>query len=114
MATDHKFTPEQLKHFGEVAKTAFRAVQGGELIFPSVGEAVAKATRSIVEAESREEIEAKDETIRKLKDALPPANRLETLADWFDLKYPKDKNPEVQTDLRGWASSIRTILEELQ
>ncbi len=32
------------------------------------------------------------------------AERLRTLADWLDHEFKNDKNPEVQRDLREWAS----------
>ena len=36
---------------------------------------------------------------------LPPPSKLRLLADWLDMKYP-DHSPEVQNDLRAWASHI--------
>lgn len=47
-----------------------------------------------------------------LVEALPDPDKLEILARWFDMKYPSDANPEVQTDLREWAKKIRRALEE--
>lgn len=38
---------------------------------------------------------------------LPPPERLEELADFIDSKFPNDLEPEMQTDLRTWAQSIR-------
>ena len=35
---------------------------------------------------------------------------LRILADFVDTKYPYDSNPEVQTDLRKWASMIEDYL----
>ena len=35
---------------------------------------------------------------------------LNTLADWFDLKYPNDTNTEVQTDLRMLAHALPALL----
>lgn len=40
---------------------------------------------------------------------LPDPNALEILADWLDLQYPNDRNPEIQCDLRLWASNLRKI-----
>ncbi len=34
-------------------------------------------------------------------------DQLDLLADWIDTKYPNDYNPEVQSNLRSWAQSIR-------
>lgn len=48
----------------------------------------------------------------RLEEALPDPDKLEILARWFDMKYPSDANPEVQTDLREWAKKIRRALEE--
>ena len=48
--------------------------------------------------------------LRRARDALPPAGKLEGLADWIDVKYPNDPHPEVQRDLRKWAAAIRAAL----
>ena len=48
---------------------------------------------------------------KRLEEALPDPDKLEILARWFDMKYPSDANPEVQTDLREWAKKIRRALE---
>ena len=37
--------------------------------------------------------------------------KLELLADWFDLKYHPDPNPEVQRDLRQLANDMRRAIE---
>lgn len=50
--------------------------------------------------------------VARLEEALPDPYKLEILARWFDMKYPSDANPEVQTDLREWAKKIRRALEE--
>ena len=50
--------------------------------------------------------------VARLEEALPDPDKLEILAKWFDMKYPSDANPEVQTDLREWAKKIRRALEE--
>ena len=34
------------------------------------------------------------------------SEKLRLLADWFDMKYPNDKNPEVQDDLRRIADNL--------
>ena len=34
------------------------------------------------------------------------AEKLRLLADWFDMKYPHDTNPEVQQDLRRIANKL--------
>ena len=34
------------------------------------------------------------------------SEKLRLLAEWFDLKYPNDKNPEVQNDLRRIADNL--------
>ena len=49
--------------------------------------------------------------VARLEDALPDPDKLEILARWFDMMYPSDTNPEVQTDLREWAKKIRNALE---
>lgn len=50
--------------------------------------------------------------VARLEEALPDPDKLEILAKWFDMQYPSDTNPEVQTDLREWAKKIRNALEE--
>ena len=47
-----------------------------------------------------------------LKEAVPPPDKLELLAKWFDFKYKDDENPEVQEDLRRWANNLRNALED--
>jgi len=42
---------------------------------------------------------------------LSDAEKLETLAAWFDMKYPNDPNPEVQNDLRRIAAFLREVLK---
>ena len=37
---------------------------------------------------------------------LTDSEKLRLLADWFDMKYPNDKNPEVQNDLRRIADNL--------
>ena len=37
---------------------------------------------------------------------LTDSEKLRLLADWFDMKYPNDKNPEVQNDLRRIADKL--------
>ena len=49
--------------------------------------------------------------LARLEAALPDATKLDLLADWIDLKYPNDSDPEVQNDLRAWARNIRAALE---
>lgn len=51
-------------------------------------------------------------SVARMEEALPDPDKLEILARWFDMKYPSDANPEVQTDLREWAKKIRRALEE--
>ena len=36
-------------------------------------------------------------------------DKLRLLAEWFDLKYPNDKNPEVQKDLRRIADNLDSM-----
>lgn len=43
-----------------------------------------------------------------MKFAISP-EKLRMLADWFDVKYPDDPDPEVQTDLRLLAGQIELI-----
>ena len=50
--------------------------------------------------------------VARLEEALPDPSKLEMLARWFDIRYPADAHPEVQTDLREWAKKIRCALEE--
>lgn len=40
-----------------------------------------------------------------MKFAISP-EKLRKLADWFDVKYPDDPNPEVQNDLRKLADQL--------
>jgi hypothetical protein len=40
---------------------------------------------------------------------LPNPDQLELLADWIDTEYPKDKNLELQRDLRKLAKEIRKL-----
>lgn len=47
--------------------------------------------------------------INRLRAALPDPAKLWALADWIDLKYPNDSNPEVQRDLRAWARGIMAL-----
>lgn len=37
------------------------------------------------------------------------SEKLLLLAEWFDMKYPNDPNPEVQTDLRRIATRIELL-----
>jgi hypothetical protein len=48
---------------------------------------------------------------KELREALPDPDKLENLAYWIDVKYPDDKDPQVQRDLRKWASTARQALE---
>ena len=61
---------------------------------------------------AKETIEELRARVAWLEDALPDPDKLEILARWFDMKYPSDANPEVQTDLREWAKKIRRAWEE--
>lgn len=45
--------------------------------------------------------------------ALPDPAKLRRLADWIDIRFPNDTNPEVQQDLRRWADLAEEILEIL-
>ena len=40
------------------------------------------------------------------------ARRLATLADWVDVRFPDDAEPEMQNDLREWARRLRALLPE--
>jgi hypothetical protein len=54
------------------------------------------------------------ERIKVLEDALPPPERLELLAEWFDKCYYNPScsgETKVQDDLRLWAKRIRAALE---
>jgi hypothetical protein len=49
----------------------------------------------------------------KLLEALPDPDKLETLADWFDLEQgrrPDWVGNDVQTDLRNWATKARAAI----
>jgi len=41
------------------------------------------------------------------------AAKLESVAEWFDWKYPNDPDPEVQNDLRAIAQDIRKKDEQI-
>ncbi len=41
------------------------------------------------------------------------SEKLRMLADWIDVKYPDDADPEVQKDLRRIASRITDLLAEV-
>ena len=60
-----------------------------------------------------QDAEEANERIKVLEDALPPPERLELLAEWFDKCYqgPNNEGTEVQSDLRTWAYRIRAALE---
>lgn len=47
----------------------------------------------------------------KIKAIIDP-RLLRTLANWIDLKYPNDIEPEVQEDLRAWADALEGEKEE--
>lgn len=38
--------------------------------------------------------------------------KLSTLADWIDLRFPNDRDPEVQADLRRWGNQLFGITDE--
>jgi len=49
-------------------------------------------------------------TIKRLKEAMPPPERLLSLADWFDLYDERTGNiyhSSIQRDLRDWAAKIK-------
>jgi len=52
-----------------------------------------------------------EKRLKKMLDAMPPPDRLELLAEHFDLEHALGQWPsastEVQDDLRKWAKSIR-------
>ena len=50
--------------------------------------------------------------LQRMVEALPDPARLRLLAEWIDVKYPDDPNPEVQRDLRNWADKIDVALAE--
>ena len=53
-----------------------------------------------------------EEQERKLAacwEALPDPDKLDLLAQMFDVALPNDPNPEIQTTLRTWASKIRAL-----
>ena len=41
-----------------------------------------------------------------------PPEKLELLADWIDLHFPDDENPEVQNDLRAMATKAREVIKK--
>lgn len=47
--------------------------------------------------------------VARLRETLPSAHKLRLLAGLFDKAFPDDLNPEIQTDLRKWASKIEAI-----
>lgn len=49
--------------------------------------------------------------LAEAREAMPDPDKLETLALWFDVKNPNDPDPEVQTDLRRWATRARAFLD---
>ncbi len=58
----------------------------------------------------------RDAEIQKLRAAMPPAERLRVLADWFDMDDKRKGRTalqnEVQRDLRSWASRLKAALSE--
>ena len=57
----------------------------------------------------QEQLAEAQATIVRLKDAMPPPQRMRLLASWFDMK---DRNRGVQDDLRRWADRIEAALAE--
>jgi hypothetical protein len=55
------------------------------------------------------EIDQLRERLAAAEAALPSPAKLWALAEWFDAMYPNDANPEVQSDLRGWARAICAV-----
>jgi hypothetical protein len=49
------------------------------------------------------------ERVRALEAAMPDPSKLWALAEWIDVKYPNDDNPEVQDDLRRWTREIMAL-----
>lgn len=49
--------------------------------------------------------------IERLRAALPPPEKLELLANYFDLKDAPGQGTEVQEDIREWARRIREVME---
>jgi len=52
--------------------------------------------------------------IAELERALPPADKLRYLSEWFELRFPEDDQPEVQTSLRRWADQIDAARKEIE
>lgn len=49
---------------------------------------------------------------RRAYKALPPPDKLRLLADYMDKLFPEDPEPDVQTDLRAWATEIEAAQAE--
>jgi len=89
----------------------FHAVIAGEIHTKINNELFLDRFKSILKQEP-DEVELLRARVERLEEALPDPDKLEILARWFDMQYPADTNPEVQTDLREWAKKIRNVLEE--
>ncbi len=57
-----------------------------------------------------EKLTASQQQVKGLREALPDPSKLRMLAGLFDTALPNDPNPEVQEDLRAWATNIDTAL----
>lgn len=44
--------------------------------------------------------------IVELRAVIPDPAKLWSLAEWLEMRYPGDPNPEIQDDLRAWAKAI--------
>lgn len=66
--------------------------------------------RCVDALESPAEIERLHEKIESIKKALPPPDKLETLANYLDTLDRPFQSDEVQRDLREWARRIREVM----
>jgi len=88
----------------DVAKSVL-AKNRAELSYYSVTEELDELRARLAEVEAQRDL---------LAIALPDDEKLDLLADWIDLNFPDDENPEVQADLRRWARSAREALAKLE
>lgn len=93
---------------------------GYSIVAPNAKELIAREVASYVSdddaafiAAMRTDAPALADVAEQALKALPPPDKLELLAAWFE-KFDDDRNitdqPEVQNDLYAWAAEIRRVL----
>lgn len=107
MSDTAKFSPEPNSDLKLEPMTAFfenRGIKPGTYDFELCMEAVTTAR-----AAQAEQIAALSLQVERLREALPDPLKLNLLAAWVDGRFPYSPSPEVQADLRTWASRINEI-----